>query len=210
MLFAKRLVKCISFRLVNVVCLIIFARDGLFFLSFPSRALFKGLVTVETAFFLFDIAAFRIRRQTGPSIRLGDQFSSKFRKQIFFAHMPRHSPNVLPVRRPGRRLTFPFHYSFPFSSCHVVNFQNTNFFPLWVEWVHRPSHLQGQRKFSLKRFNFSQPESIRVNHTVNTLTKREGKGTLWSILVATKPTYLFGFTIFTFSASAGHFILECF
>ncbi|CAE1163305.1 unnamed protein product [Acanthosepion pharaonis] len=42
----------------------IFAPDGLFFLSFflsfPSHALFKGLVTVETAFSLFDIAAFRL------------------------------------------------------------------------------------------------------------------------------------------------------
>ncbi|CAE1261319.1 unnamed protein product [Acanthosepion pharaonis] len=83
----------------------ILARDGLFFLSFflfSSRALFKGLVTVETAFFLFDIATFHIRRQTGPSIRLGDEFSSQFRKHIFSAHMPRHLTDVLPARKPGQ------------------------------------------------------------------------------------------------------------
>ncbi|CAE1298976.1 unnamed protein product [Acanthosepion pharaonis] len=80
----------------------------------------------------------------------------------------------------------------------------------WDEIIDPLSHLQGQRKFSLKCFNFSQPEYIHVNHAVNTLTKREGKGTLWSILVATKSIYFFWFTIFTFSASTGLFISECF
>ncbi|CAE1259494.1 unnamed protein product [Acanthosepion pharaonis] len=106
----------------------IFTQDGLFFLSFPSHALFKGLVTVETAFFLFDIAAFRIRRKTGPSIRLGDQFSSQFHKHIFSAHMPRHLPDILPAHRPRPKLTFPFHYSFLFSSCHVAFFIKIVFF----------------------------------------------------------------------------------
>ncbi|CAE1249654.1 unnamed protein product [Acanthosepion pharaonis] len=182
-----------------------------FFLSFPSRALFKGLVTVETAFFLLDRAAFRMRRQTGPSIPPGDQFFSQFREHIFSAHMPRHSPDVLPVHRPRTRLNFRFTIRFLFllvtwSIFKILTFSHYG----WNEVIDPLSHLQGQRKFSLKCFNSSQPEYIRVNHPVNTLTKREGKGTLWSILVATKSTYLFGFTIFTFSASTGLFILECF
>ncbi|CAE1325949.1 unnamed protein product [Acanthosepion pharaonis] len=152
-----------------------------FFLSFPSRALFKGLLTVETAFSLFDIAAFRIRR---------------------------HLQDVLQARS---RLIFSFALRFCFllftwSIFKILTFSHYG----WNEVIDPLSHLQGQRRFSLKCFNFSQPESIRVNHAVNTLTKREGNGTLCSILGATKSTYLFGFTIFTFSANTGLFILECF
>ncbi|CAE1323086.1 unnamed protein product [Acanthosepion pharaonis] len=116
---------CIAAFLLEVVCS--------FFLSVPFCPLFKGLVTVETAFFLLllgvtsfeifssalsfshkyfllrsfltfffsfsincllslfhpDVTAIHIRHQTGPSIPLGDEFSSQPREHIFSAHMPR-------------------------------------------------------------------------------------------------------------------------
>ncbi|CAE1278618.1 REEP5_6 [Acanthosepion pharaonis] len=122
----------------------IFARDGLFFISFPSLALLKGLVTVETPFFFFDIVAFRIRRQTGPSIRLGDQFSSQFRKHISSAHMPRDLPDVLPACRPRPKLTFPFYYSFPFLLVTWSIFKKLTFSDYgWNGVIDPLSHLQG-------------------------------------------------------------------
>ncbi|CAE1157333.1 unnamed protein product [Acanthosepion pharaonis] len=110
----------------------ILARDGLFFrssfLSLPSRALFKGLVTVETAFSLFDIAAFCIRSQNGSIHSTGRPILLTILQTHLFSPYTETFAKCLASLLAWRRLTFSFHYSFPFSSCHVVNFQNINFF----------------------------------------------------------------------------------
>ncbi|CAE1174695.1 unnamed protein product [Acanthosepion pharaonis] len=100
------------------------------------------------------------------------------------------------TRAPGpkawTRLTFSFHYSFPFFLSRG-QFLNMNFFPIVGEMRSLPP-LSSADKVQLSVSNFP----IRVNHSVNTLTKRVRKGTFWLIFVPTNSIYHFGLTIFTF------------
>ncbi|CAE1264906.1 unnamed protein product [Acanthosepion pharaonis] len=57
----------------------------LYFLAF----FFSFSISCLLSLFHLDVAAFRIRRQTGPSIPLGDEFSSQPREHALSAHMHR-------------------------------------------------------------------------------------------------------------------------